>query len=93
MEILEEDEQRLDLALPEQEPPDRVQGSLTALGQGQGLPCGIVHGDVQQRQERRQERLQRPVQRQELAGDALADLPRAVALLDPAIRLQELDDG
>ena len=59
----------------------------------EGVPRGILDGDIQQRQQRRQERLQRAVQHQELAGHAFADLPRVVALLDPAIRLQQLDDG
>ena len=93
VEVLEDHEQRLDLALPEQQPLDRLERALPALRRVEGVPRGILHGDVQQRQERRQERLQRAVQHQELAGHALADRPRVVALLDPAVRLQEVDDG
>ena len=92
VEILEEEKQRLDLALPEEQPFDRVQGPLPALGRVEGLPRGVVDGDIQQRQERRQERLERPVQRQELARQAFADLSRLVAFLDVAIALQQLDD-
>ena len=58
----------------------------------EGVPRGIIEGDVQQRQQGRQEWLQCSVQRQELAGHAFADLPLVVTLLDPAIRLQQLDD-
>ena len=93
VEILEDHEDRLDLAFSKEQSLDRLQGALPALGRVEGVPRGIVDGDVQQRQERRQERLQRAVQRQELAGHALADRPRVVTLLDPAIRLQQLDDG
>ena len=93
MEILEEHEQRLDLALPEEELLDRVEGALPPLGPVEGVPRGILHGDVQQMQQRRQERLQRSIQHEELAGDALANHARVVALLDPEIALQQFDDG
>ena len=84
VDILEDHEERLDLAFPEKQPFDRLQGSLPALRWVEGIPCGIVNGEIEQRQQRRQERLQRPVERQELAGHAFADLPRVIALLDPA---------
>ena len=88
VEILEDHQERLDLALSQEQPLDRLQGALPALRRVERVPRGILDGDVEQRQERRQERLQRAVQRQELAGHALADRPRVVALLDPAVRLQ-----
>ena len=84
VEILEDHEQRLDLALPQEQPLDRLQGPLPALRRVERVPRGVLDGDVEQRQERRQERLQRAVQRQELARHLLADRPRVVALLDPA---------
>ena len=93
VEILEDHQERLDLAFPEEQSLDRLERPLPALGRVEGVPRGVVDGDIQQRQERRQERLQRAVQRQELAGHSLADRPRVVALLDPAIRLQQVDDG
>ena len=93
MEILEEQEERLDLTFPQQEPLDRLQDPLPALRRVEGAPRVIVDGDIQQRQERRQERLQRPVQRQELDRHSFANLPLVVALLDPQICLQQLDDG
>ena len=72
--FLEEQEKRLDLTFPEEEPLDRVQGPLPALRRVEGTPRGIVDGDIQQRQERRHERLQRPVQRQEFARHSFANL-------------------
>ena len=93
VEILEKEEQRLDQTLPEQQPSDRVQSSLSALRRVEGRPRGVLDGDVQQRQQRCQQWLQRPVQHQEFARHAFPDLSRFVALLDPAIPLEQLDDG
>jgi hypothetical protein len=52
VEVLEDDEQRLDLALAQEETLDRFQGPLTALRRVERRPCGVVHRHVQQRQER-----------------------------------------
>jgi hypothetical protein len=51
VEILEEQEQRLDLAFPEQQLFDGLQDPLPALGRVEGGPRGIVDGDIQQRQQ------------------------------------------
>ena len=75
MEILEEHQQRLDLALPEEQSLDRIERPLPALGRVERVPCGIVDGDIQQRQQRRQEWLQRAIQRQELAGHSSRGSP------------------
>ena len=76
VQVLEDHEQRLLLALPEQEPLDGVEGALPALGRIERLPGGVLDGHVEQGQQGRQGRLQRPIQRQELAGHLLADLAR-----------------
>jgi hypothetical protein len=93
LEIPEEQEEWLDLTLPEEEPLDSVQGPLPALRRVEGTPRGIVDRAIQQRQERRQQRLQRPVQRHEFARHSFANLPLVVALLDAQVCLQQLDDG
>ena len=92
MQIFEEHKQRLDLTFPEDQPFDRIQCPLTALWRVQGVPRFVIDGDIQQRQERRQQRLERAVQHQELAGHSFADLALVVAVMDPEIRLQQLDD-
>jgi hypothetical protein len=65
VEILEEHQQRLNLAFPEHHPFDGLQGLQTALAGIEGGPRGIVDGDIQQRQQWCQQRFQRAVQHQE----------------------------
>jgi hypothetical protein len=88
VEILDDQEQRLDLTLPEQEPFDRLQDLLPTLGRIEVIELGVVVSDIQQRKQRCQKGLQRAVEHQELAGHAFADRSRVVTLLDQAIRLQ-----
>src|SRR5215469_15804933 len=66
VEVLEDQQQGLDLALPEEQVLDRVQSLPSTLRRIEGLPGLVVEGDIEQRQERRQEALQRPVQCQQL---------------------------
>ena len=76
VEVLEDDQQRLHLALPQQEPLHGVQGAPAALGRIERRPLRVVGRHVEQRQERRQAAFQRAVQRQELPRHLLA-APRA----------------
>ena len=57
MQILNDKKHRLNLALPQYEPLDRLQGALLALRRIQILPLLILNRRVQERQERRQRRL------------------------------------
>ena len=91
VQVLEHQQQRLLLALPQQQPLQRLEGALLALGRVEPCPGGIIDGQVQQRQEGRQRRLQGRVERQQLAGQLLPHPPRVVAALDPAVALQQID--
>jgi hypothetical protein len=82
VEVLQDDEQRLDLALADEEVLDRLQDPLTALWRVSRQPRGVVHRHVQQRQDCGHRGLKALVQRQELASDLLADSPRVVLVLD-----------
>jgi len=93
VEVLEDQEQRLDLALPQEEALAGVQGPLAALGGIQGLPLSVLDGHIQEGQEGRQGGLEGPIQGEEFAGDLLADLPHIVAALDLAVGLEEVDHG
>src|SRR5262249_26293085 len=79
VEVLYDQQQGLDLALPEQQALDRLEGVPSALRRIEGLPVPVVDGDIEQRQERRQEGLQRAVERQQLARHALANGPPLLA--------------
>src|SRR5215813_4810440 len=88
VEVLDDQQHGLDLALPEEQALDRLQGVPSALRRVEGLPVLVVDGDIEQRQERRQEGLQRAVEHQQLARYALTNGPWVIALLDSAIRLE-----
>ena len=92
VQILEHQEQRLDLALAEQQALDGVEGSLAAVGGAQLAPLRRVVCDVEEPEERWKERPQRLVQGQELSRNLLADRPRSITLVDLEVRPQQLND-
>ncbi len=67
VEILKDDEERLDLALPEQETLHGVQRSVVALRGLERLPPRILHRHVQEREEGRDSRLE--------GGSSVSTLP------------------
>jgi hypothetical protein len=93
VEVLEDDEHGLDLALAQEEPLDRLQGPPAALRRVERRPRGVIDRHVQQRQKRGHGGLEGFVQRQELAGDLLADVPRIVLVLDLQVPLEQVDHG
>jgi hypothetical protein len=92
VEILEREQQRLDLALPEEQPLDAVERLLAALRRVQPLPLGVVDRHVEEPEERQEGGLQRPVQGEELARHLLANLARLIAGLDLKVGAEELDE-
>jgi hypothetical protein len=88
--ILEDDEEWLDLALPEQKALDGVQGPVMALRGLERLPPRILHRCVQKREERREGGLEGRIERQHFPGQLLPDLPGIVARLHLAVGFEEL---
>jgi hypothetical protein len=83
VQVLEDHEDRLRLALPEQEVlGGGLQGALPALGGIERLPGGVLDGHVEQGQQGGQGWLERPIQGEELAGHLLADLAVGLAIVD-----------
>ncbi len=93
MQILDEDEEGLDLALAQEEPLDTIEDALAALWGVEPFPPGIVDGNVEEGQESRQPGLELAVQGEKLAGRLLADPPAVIAGLDLEVALQQVDDG
>ena len=93
VQVLDEQHERLDLALPQQQPLHGVQRPLPALRGIEPPPRRILHRNLQEREQRRQGGLQGTVEGQHLAGHLLADRPRLVPPLDVEVRLEEIDDG
>jgi hypothetical protein len=71
VQVLEDQQDRLDLALPKDEAFDAFQDSLPPLGGVKGLPLQAIQRCVQNGEERRQEGFQRPVQCKDLLGEML----------------------
>src|SRR5262245_59588857 len=92
VQVLHDQEKRLDLALPEPYTRDRVDRTLTALDGVERVPCGIVRGYVGQREQRGEHRLQGFVQGQQRAGHLPADVPDTIPVVDPEVAFQQIDD-
>jgi hypothetical protein len=93
VQVLEDDEDRLPLALPEQEVLDDVEGVLPTLGGIERPPVGVFDGYVEQGQQGGQDRLEAPIQREEFASHLLTDLAVRFAILHLEVGLEEVDDG
>ena len=93
MQILDYQQHRLHLALPQQQPLQRLQGLPPTLRGIEPRPLRVLDRYVEKREEYGQRGLQRAVQRQELAGHLLAHLAAVVTGLDGEVAAQELDDG
>ena len=91
--VFEEEDQRLHLTFPDQQPPQRLERALPPSGWVEGLPLAVPYFHVQEGEQGRQEWLEAAVERQELAGDLLVDRPLVVAIGDAEIPLEEVDDG
>ena len=72
VQVLEDQEQRLHLALAQQQVLDGLEGALAALRGIEVLPLSVLHWHVQERQEGRQGRPEGRIQGEELAGELLA---------------------
>ena len=92
VQVLEDHEHRLPLALPEQEVLDRVERALPALGRIERLPAGVIHGHIEESQEGGEDRLEGAIQREELAGHLLANLAVGLAIVHLEVGLEEVDD-
>src|SRR5262249_7506599 len=90
---LEQDHERLHLALAQEQALDPVEDALAALGGIKAFPGLVLDRDVKQPQDRRDAGLEVPVEGQELARHLFADLAGIVRALDRKVRPEELEDG
>src|SRR4030095_7264740 len=93
MQILEDDQERLDLAFPQQQALDGIERLLAPLEGIEGLPGHLVHGYIEQRQEGGHDGRECRRERKNFPGDLLANLPRVVATLELEVTAKQLDHG
>src|SRR5262245_23147815 len=92
VQVLEEDDERLDLALSEQRPPNAVAQPL-AVGRGvEALPLRFLGGHVEQPADWSEARFQGSIEREELPGDLVPDLPGIVSCLKLKVAFEKVDD-
>src|SRR5437773_2538970 len=92
MQILEYRQERLDLALSQENSLDPVERLLATLGGVESLPERVVDRNIEEPEQRREEGFECSVQREEPARHLLADLARFIARLDLEIAPKELDE-
>ena len=73
MKVLDNQQERLCLALPQEQALDRVESTLAALRGIEKVPLRIVDGRAEEREQSREGRFQQPVFPENLAGNPLAD--------------------
>jgi hypothetical protein len=92
MQILEYHQERLDLALSQEDSLDPVERLLATLGGVESLPVRVVDRNIEEPEQRREGGFECSVQREEPARHLLADLARFIARLDLEIAPKELDE-
>jgi hypothetical protein len=92
VEVLEDEQEGLYLALSQQHMLKGLQGALTALRGIEGLPGCILHRHFQEGQEGWQRWPESRFQREQAPGELLAHSPPVVAVFDLKIGPQHVDD-
>ncbi len=92
VEVFEDYEERLHLALAQEQALERVERAAPALARLRFL-LGLVRGHVEEPEEDWNGGAQGVVERQDLARDLLADAPLVVVILDAEVGLEHLADG
>ena len=92
VEVLEDHDERLHLALTKEQALDSFHRPLTPLGWVEPRPRLVGHRHIEQREQGRHGWLQRAIERQHLADDLLLDLSCVITRLDLEVHAQEADD-
>jgi hypothetical protein len=92
VEILDNQQDGVHLALPWEQALERVQGALAALRGIEGLPGGGLHRHFQEGQEGWHSRPEGWVQREQPRGELLAHPPPVVTILKLKVGLEQVDN-
>ena len=88
VEVLEDQQQRLCLAFPDEQSLDDLDGSLPTLGRVERLPPGIVHRHVEEGEQRRVQRFEPRIEPGDPADDLRPDLLGIVPIIDLEVALE-----
>jgi len=91
VQILEDQHQRLRLALAKQQTFDRLESLLAPLARIDGVPGALVHRHIEKCQQSGHGGRKRGGERPDFARDLLADLSRVVAAVYPEVAAKQLD--
>jgi hypothetical protein len=92
VEVLDDQEEGLHVALPEQQAFERIQRGEPALRRIERLPGGLLNWDIQQAEDGGQTRLEGCIKGLELGGDLLAARGHRILLLELKVGLEQVDD-
>ncbi len=93
VEVLQHQDERLDLALAEEQPLHGIERELPTLGRLEVSEAVVLGQGVEQPENRRDQVLECLVEGEEMPGRLGANRADVVALVDTEIRFQEIDDG
>src|SRR5262245_49223426 len=93
VQVLEDQDQGLDLALAQQQALDCIKRLLAPLARIESVPGRLLHGHVEEGEKGGHSRDESWVQRQDLPCNLLPDLLRVVATLELEVAAKEIDDG
>ena len=91
MQVLEDHQHWLCLALTQQQALDRVEHALAALGRIQVLPDGVLDWHIEHRKQRGQQRLEGAIETQHPPQHLGAHLPMIVLVADLEVALEQVD--
>ena len=92
VEILDDQQKRLGLTLPQEQALDRVEGALAALCGVKESPLRIVDRRAQERHKGGEIRSEQLVLAKDLPRNTLADSGRPLGIVDQEVTLDEIDD-
>ena len=92
VQVLDDEQQGLHLAFPQQDALERVQGALAALGGLERLPRRVLDRHIEQRQERWRGGREGVIEAAEVSGHLVADRRQIIAVVEVEVALEQVDD-
>jgi hypothetical protein len=92
MQVLADEEHRLHLTFAHEDPSERVQGALAALGRLDRLPRGVLDRHLEERQERRRGGREGVIEAVEVCAHLVADSRPIPAVVEVEVALEQIEN-